>query len=179
MSDSTVEKPVLNGVRITRIFDAPRAQIWKTWNDPEEIKKWWGPKDYTSPECKVDFRVGGKYLYCMKAKDGEEFWSTGTYKEITALEKIVCTDSFSDENGKIIHASQLGFPGNGWPMELHVTILFEDLEGKTKMTLIHLGFPSKRMEEMCAEGWNESFDKLEENLHQENLVSQIVGNNDQ
>lgn len=42
--DGQQEEPALV---ITRIFDAPRALVWKAWTDPEHAKKWWGPK--TSP----------------------------------------------------------------------------------------------------------------------------------
>ena len=70
-------------------------------NVPEHIKKWWGPAIFTAPTVKIDFRVGGKYLYSMLANDGtpmagQEFWSTGTYEEIVPLKKIVATDHFSD-----------------------------------------------------------------------------------
>jgi len=54
-----------NGLTITRIFDVPRKLVWKAWTDPQQMRKWWGPKDYASPSCKIDLRIGGKYLFCM------------------------------------------------------------------------------------------------------------------
>ena len=44
-------------VLITRLFDAPRALVWKAWTNPEHLMRWWGPKDYTSPIAKIDLRV--------------------------------------------------------------------------------------------------------------------------
>jgi hypothetical protein len=38
---------------ITRIFDAPRELVWKAWTEPELMKRWWGPKGFTSPVCNV------------------------------------------------------------------------------------------------------------------------------
>ena len=164
---------------ITRIFDAPRELVWKAWTDPEHAMRWWGPKDFTSPVCKIDFRVGGKYLFCMRStkvlqaapgappiQEGQEFWSTGVYKEIVPLERIVCTDSFADEKGNIVPASHYGMPGDEWPLELLVTVTFEDMGGKTKMTLRHVGFPAGEVDKMAGTGWNESFDKLAESLKQ-------------
>lgn len=149
---------------ITRDFDAPRELVWKAWTDPEHLMRWWGPKDYTSPVCKMDFRVGGKYLFCMRSPEGKDFWSTGTYKEIIPLEKIVVTDSFADSEGNVIPASQIGMPGE-WPLELQITITFEDLgDGKTKLILRHVGLPEGEMGEMAGEGWNQSLDKLAESL---------------
>src|SRR4030095_6717295 len=51
----------------TRVFDAPIAQVWKAWSDPELIKKWWGPDRFACPLAKIDFRVGGTSLVCMLA----------------------------------------------------------------------------------------------------------------
>jgi uncharacterized protein YndB with AHSA1/START domain len=48
---------------ITRIFDVPVEKVWAAWTDPEQLKKWWGPKHFTSPLAKTDLRVGGKYLH--------------------------------------------------------------------------------------------------------------------
>lgn len=148
---------------ITRVFDAPRELVWKAWTDPEHVVRWWGPKNYTSPVCKIDFRVGGKYLFCMRSPEGKDFWSTGTYREIIPSEKIVVTDSFADSEGNVVPASEYGMPE--MPLELQVTVTFEDLgDGKTKMTLRHVGFPEGEMSEMAGAGWNESFDKLAESL---------------
>ncbi|AKB78832.1 putative glutathione S-transferase-related transmembrane protein [Methanosarcina horonobensis HB-1 = JCM 15518] len=47
---------------ITKIFNAPRELVWKAWTDPERVKRWWGPKGFTSPVSEIDFRVGGAYL---------------------------------------------------------------------------------------------------------------------
>jgi len=148
---------------ITRVFDAPRELVWKAWTDPEHVVRWWGPKNYTSPVCKIDFRVGGKYLFCMRSPEGKDFWSTGTYREIIPPEKIVVTDSFADSEGNVVPASEYGM--SEMPLELQVTVTFEDLgDGKTKMTLRHVGFPEGEMSEMAGAGWNESFDKLAESL---------------
>ncbi len=148
---------------ITRIFDAPRELVWKAWTDPEHVKRWWGPKVFTAPVIKIDFRVGGTFLGCMKGADGKEYWSTGTYKEIIPLERIVCTDSFSDEHGNIVPASVYGLAGD-WPIEQLITVTFEDLGGKTKLTLRHSGFPAGDTQEMAGASWNESLDKLAESL---------------
>lgn len=148
---------------ITRIFDAPRERVWKAWTEPEQIMKWWGPKEFTSPSCKLDFRVGGKYLFCMRAADGKDYYTTGVYKEIVKLEKIVYTDSFADEHGKVVHGSYYGM-GDDFPMEMIVTLTFEDIGGKTKMTLKHAGMPGAEMSDMTSQGWNSSFDKLDESL---------------
>ncbi len=148
---------------ITRIFDAPRELVWKAWTDPERVKRWWGPKGFTAPVCKIDLRVGGKYLYCMRSPEGKDYWSTGVYREIVPLERIVSTDSFADEKGNVVPVSYYGMSGE-WPLELLVTVTFEEHEGKTKLTLRHVGIPAGENSKLAQQGWNESFDKLAESL---------------
>ena len=166
-------KPDLETIKeelvITRIFDAPRKLVWKAWTDPEHVMRWWGPKLFSSPSCKIDFRVSGKYLFCMRSDSGPEMWqkglwSTGVYKEIVPLEKIVCTDCFADEHGNVVPAAHYGM-GEDFPLEMLVTVTFEKYEGgKTKMTLRHAGLPVGEMIKSAHTGWNESFDKLAASL---------------
>jgi uncharacterized protein YndB with AHSA1/START domain len=52
-------------VRIARIVDAPREEVFRAWTEPEEIRKWWGPGEFTCPEAHVDLRPGGSYRLAM------------------------------------------------------------------------------------------------------------------
>ena len=51
-----------------------------------------------------------------------------------------------------------------FPLEMLVTVAFEEYEGKTKLTLHHVGIPSGADHDGAQQGWNESFDKLAEHL---------------
>jgi uncharacterized protein YndB with AHSA1/START domain len=150
---------------ITRVFDAPRAIVWKIWTDCAFVKKWWGPKGFIAPFCKIDLRVGGKYLYSMQGLEGmgiwsgKEIWSTGTYREIVPLERIVSTDSFADEKGNLVPAKHYGMNTN-FPMQLRFTVTFKDHEDKTELALRHVGFPSVLDRDNAKQGWIESLDKL-------------------
>ena len=128
------DNPTQETLVIERVFDAPIKLVWQAWTDPDHVTRWYGPKNFTCPIARIDFRVGGKYHICMRTNDGTDFWSTGTYKEIVPLKKLVSTDSFSDENGNMV--AQEGFP-----LEMEVTLLFEDLGTRTKLTICHAGLP--------------------------------------
>lgn len=149
-------------ISIQRTFNLPLSKVWEAWSEPESMKKWWGPEEFTCPECTIDFKVGGKFLASMQAADGKKVWSTGTYKEIVPLKKIVNTDSFADSNGNIVPASYYKMSGD-WDSELQVTIEFEAMDGKTKLSLQHRGLPAEALED-CIKGWQSSFDKLERNI---------------
>ena len=45
MPDATVDQQVL----ITRIFDAPRARVFKAWTDPDDVAAWYGPEHSDTP----------------------------------------------------------------------------------------------------------------------------------
>ena len=151
-----------NEIVINRVFNLPVSVVWFAWTDAEYFKKWWGPRGFTCPSSKMEARVGGKYLSCMRGPDGKEFWSTGVVKELIPERKLVVTDSFSDDKGNIKPASEYGMPGD-WPKELLITVYLEEADGATKMKLKHQGIPNE-MREDCIKGWNESFDKLEEKI---------------
>lgn len=161
--NSSVAKAEMTELTITRIFDAPRELVWKAWTDPEMAKRWWGPQNFTAPVIKMDLRVGGKYLFCMRSPEGKDYWSTGVYREIVPPERLVCTDSFADEHGNVVPATHYGMEGD-FPLELTVKVTLEKHGKGTKMTLRHIGMPSGTMSELAQEGWNGSFDKLAESL---------------
>jgi len=163
----------LKDLKITRVFNAPKELVYKAWTDPELAKKWWGPAIFTCPEVKVDLKVGGKYLLCMRGAPMEgapemDFWSTGTYKEIIPNEKIVVEDSFSDKDGNIIPPTAYGLPETV-PTKTEIIITFKDIEdGKSEMTLYYPsieGIEGEMLKNMT-QGWNESFDKLKNTVEE-------------
>jgi uncharacterized protein YndB with AHSA1/START domain len=100
-----------NELVIERVFDASRECVWRSWTEPERVSRWWGPKHFTTPFCRIDLRVGGTYLNCMRSPEGNDYWSTGTYREVDPPARLSCTDSFSDEKGVVVPASRYGMGG--------------------------------------------------------------------
>jgi len=108
----TLTLPSDREIAMTRSFDAPRELVFDALTKPEHLVRWWGPKGYSCPACKIDFRVGGAWLACMRSPEGQDIWSTGVYREIVPLERIVSTDSFADAEGNVVPASHYGIPGD-------------------------------------------------------------------
>jgi uncharacterized protein YndB with AHSA1/START domain len=148
-----------NDLLIIRTFIVPRERVWQAWTVTERLMQWWGPKGFTAPSCTIDLRVGGRYLNCMRSPEGQDFWSTGEYREIVAPERLVCSDSFADEQGNVVAATHYAMSPD-FPLELQISMTLEEDHGITMMTLRHAGIPPGTMHDMCAAGWNESFDKL-------------------
>ena len=155
----TAEKPADPDIVIIRIFDAPRALVFRAWTRPEHLMRWWAPKGCTTPVCKVDLRPGGKFHYCMRLPEGREIWGVGLYREIVEPERIVYTDCFADAEGNPVSPEHYGM-SPGHPMESLVTVTFAELDGRTKLTLRH-AIPEPVVERAGTEqGWGEMLDRL-------------------
>jgi uncharacterized protein YndB with AHSA1/START domain len=150
-------------ITITRVFDAPREQVWERWTDPNDYMCWWGPKDFTSPTANLDVREGGKFLVSMRAPDGKEYWDTGIYEEVIEKNRLVYRDSFADEHGNIVPASYYGM-GSDEPLDMEIEVTLEEDGGKTRMTLEHCGLLKGDMLDNARLGWMQSLDKLEDCL---------------
>ena len=121
---------------VTRVIDASREIVWKAYTQPEYVQQWWGPKGFTSPSCRSDFRVGGMFLYCMRSPDGQEGWTGGQFHEIIPHEKIVYSLYFADSDGNRMEPEEIGVEHEAID-GVYDEVRFEDLgDGRTKITLI-------------------------------------------
>jgi uncharacterized protein YndB with AHSA1/START domain len=163
MESSTENQP--ERMTITRVFDAPRALVWKAWTDPQYVMQWWGPKGFTAPVCKMDFRVGGKFLFCMRSPEGQEYWNAGEYHEIVPYEKIVSSMYFADSEGNKVEPSHYGIEHQEVVEDAFDVTLFEDLgNGRTKLTFIGNETMENAKNSGQIEGWNQILDKVAEVL---------------
>ncbi len=120
---------------ITRLIDAPRAQVWKVYTEIEHLAKWWGPAGFTWIGGSLDLRPGGLFHYGTRSPQGQEMWGKFAYREIAAPERLVFTNSFSDKDGNTLRAP---FAAD-WPLEVLNTVTFAEQDGKT--TLLMRGTP--------------------------------------
>ncbi len=145
---------------ITRVFDAPRALVWEAWTNPKYVMQWWGPNGFTSPVCKIDFRVGGKFLCCMRSPDGWEGYNGGEYHEIVPHEKIVYSMYFADADGNKVDPAEQGIEHEAIE-NAHDVVIFEDYgNGQTKVTLIGNEPMEDAKNSGQLEGWNQQLDKV-------------------
>lgn len=129
---------------ITRVFDAPRSLVFKVWTTPEHLARWWGPKDFSVPSIKSDFREGGAWRSCIRSPEGQDYWAHGTYREILEPSRIVFTFTWEEEN----------------PTDTLITVTFEDEDGRTKLTFHQAPFPTVESRDGHTEGWEECMDRL-------------------
>ena len=144
---------------IERSFDAPVDLIWQMWTDPEHFKAWYGPDGATIPVAEMDVRVGGTRLVCMEMPSPNgpmQMWFAGEHREVVENERLIYSESMSDENGNVISHSDSGMP-TGHPTTTEVRVELEEVGARTKMVMTHAGIPS---ESPGAAGWAMALDKL-------------------
>lgn len=151
-STFTVTTPSDREIRMSRVFDAPRALVFEAMTRPEHIRNWWGRlgEGYSVPVCEVDFRVGGKWRFVNRTPNGEDAVFYGEYREIDAPARVVFTEIFE-------------------PFPDAVSIVTSELteeHGKTRLTAT-CQYPSREVRDMVrATGMERgaaiSYDRLEE-----------------
>jgi uncharacterized protein YndB with AHSA1/START domain len=139
-------------ITITRVFDAPRATMFRAWTDTDQLAHWWGPKAFTNPVCEADVRVGGAIRIHMRSPDGSVYPMKGEFREIVSPERLVFTNIALDAAGNHI-------------IEGLTTVTFAEAGGKTTMTLHTRGvavvdYAVAYLQGMEM-GWTGSIDKLE------------------
>ncbi|MGC3939541.1 SRPBCC family protein [Roseobacter sp. EG26] len=146
-------------VRIEREFDAPIDLVWKLWTDPDLFKQWYGPNGMSVPTAEMDVKIGGTRKVCMVMQSPEramEMWFTGVYKEVSAPDRLVYTESLCDADGSIIPPQTMGMP-DSFPDITEVIVDLSEFDGKTRMVMTHVGVAEGTA---GAGGWNQAFDKL-------------------
>jgi uncharacterized protein YndB with AHSA1/START domain len=144
---------------IMRELDAPREAVWDAWTNPVSVIEWWGPKGFTAPCARIDLSVGGSYLFCSRSPEGQHYWNTGDFLEIIPQKRILSTSGFSDEVGNFVPPAQYEIDKTK-PLKLSMTVTFEEIDGKTLLTLSYEGLPHGKNRDMVEEAWNQTLDKL-------------------
>ena len=151
--DAVSEAPPERVLVLTRVLDAPRDLVFKVWTQPEHLVRWWGPKGFTLPSCRLEFRTGGAYRYLMRGPDGVDHRLVGVFREIVPPERLVFTFAWEDEGGKL-------------GPETLVTLTFAEQGAKTKLTLHQAVFESVTARDLHGEGWNGALDCLADYVKQ-------------
>jgi uncharacterized protein YndB with AHSA1/START domain len=110
----------------TRVFDAPRDLVWEAWTDPKHLAQWWGPNGFSTTTSAFDMRPGGVWRFVMHGPDGRDYQNRITFDEIVKPERIVYHH---------------GGGGDVEPVQFKTIATFEDLGGKTRLTMQGV-FPS-------------------------------------
>jgi uncharacterized protein YndB with AHSA1/START domain len=157
-----------NVFEITREFDAPRELVWKAWTEPARLAEWMGPKGSSKGRVlRHELRPGG-VLHSSYDFNGQEMWGKSVYREVVPVSRLVWVQSFSDEQGTLARHPM----APAWPLEMLTTVLLEDLDQRTRLTLRWEPINATDEERKIFRdaklsmqgGWTGSFDALAEHL---------------
>jgi uncharacterized protein YndB with AHSA1/START domain len=114
-----VAKNKSNEIRITRIYDAPVKAVWDAWTEPEQVAQWWGPRGFSLTTHSKDLKAGGHWNYTMHGPDGVDYPNSTKYFEVEQYSKLVYDHGGNEDR----------------PPLFRVTVLFSEINGKTKMEM--------------------------------------------
>jgi uncharacterized protein YndB with AHSA1/START domain len=134
---------------ISRRLEAPRDRVWQALTDCEYLRGWWGPSGYRVTSCHVDLRIGGRFLVCVRSPDHRDIWSVAVYQEILPGRRLVATESYADEWGRVVSPARYGFGPD-----------FPERDEGTELTVRHRGIPLGEDYGSARIGWSQSLRKL-------------------
>lgn len=86
-------------VKVTREFAAPLSKVWAAWTQGDLLDEWWAPKPWKTRTKKMEFKVGGVWLYAMVGPEGEEHFCRVEFKSIAPQKNFKMLDGFCDADG--------------------------------------------------------------------------------
>ena len=109
------------GVRMERVFDAPRTLVWKAFTDGKMLARWWGRGNKLDIE-RLEVERGGHWRFVEQTPEGPEGFE-GRFREVKPPERLSQT-----------------FEWDGMPGYVAInTTTFEDLgDGRTRVVTVAL-----------------------------------------
>ncbi len=86
-------------ITVERSFNAPLDRVWAAWTEADILCQWWAPKPWRCVIKELDFREGGRWLYCMEGPEGDTHWSVLDYEEVEPKTYYSGSCVFCDERG--------------------------------------------------------------------------------
>jgi uncharacterized protein YndB with AHSA1/START domain len=77
-----------------REFDAPVDAVFRAHKEPDLVKQWMGPSEYTTDIDTYDFRTGGRWRYVQRNEAGEEYAFNGVFHVVRENEFAIQTFEF-------------------------------------------------------------------------------------
>lgn len=132
----------------SRLFDAPREEVFRAFADPDRLKQWWGPEGFTNTFDRFDLRPGGAWTFVMYGPDGTDYRNERVFTEVAPPERVVLENRVP-------------------PHEFRMTMTYDDRGGRTLLTW-RMRFESAaeldRVRAVVVPAGEENFDRLRDHL---------------
>ena len=132
-SSFSVTTPTDREILITRVFNAPRDDVFAAMTKPELLKRWLlGPPGWAMTVCENDLCVGGQFRHAWNGPEGAQMAMHGVYREVTPPERIIRSEIFDSgcdaQGGEQIGTLVLIEQGNKTMLKL--TVQFQSKEAR-------------------------------------------------
>jgi uncharacterized protein YndB with AHSA1/START domain len=134
-------------LELKRVLPAATSVVFGAFIDANELAKWWGPAGFTTPSLEFDPRVGQSYRIEMQPPEGDPFYLAGEFREVDPPARLAYTFVYEAPHPDDV--------------ENLVELSFRDLGESTEVVLTQRPFKTEARRELHADGWTDSFDKLE------------------
>lgn len=104
----------------SRLLNAPRELVFDAWIKPEHLANWYGPNGFTITTNVMEAVPGGKWDFIMHGPDNDHYPNKVKFLEVQKPDKLVYTQEGDGETDDV---------------KFHVTVSFENVEGKTLLTM--------------------------------------------
>lgn len=132
---------------IERLFNAPRARVWKAWTEPALLTRWFFPEGCALENPSFDVRPGGAYACDYRSDDGSVYRARGVFESLTPPERLIFTHGWADEHGVVARHPR-------------VTVTLEDLGAQTRVTIRQTGLADRAARDSHGVGWSQGLDHL-------------------
>jgi len=123
----SITVPAERQIRIERIFDAPRDQVWRALTEPDLIAQWWGRGRKMVVE-RMEVKRGGHWRFVVDGKSGTQGFE-GRYREVTPPSRIVWTFEWDGMPGHVaVDTIELVDLGDGRTRLINTSLFFTDEE---------------------------------------------------
>ncbi len=85
---------------ITAEFGATVERVWRLWDDPRLLERWWGPPTYPATFVEHDLTPGGTMSYFMTGPDGDQPHGWWRILALDAPHSIEFENGFADDSGR-------------------------------------------------------------------------------
>lgn len=128
---------------LTADFTATAQEVWRLWEDPRLLERWWGPPTYPATVVDHDLRPGGRVTYYMTSPEGERYHGGWTIGSVEPPSHLAFEDYFTDSTGT---------PSPDMPASRSTVSVQERSEGGTRMVILSTFATAEDMEQLVQMG---------------------------
>jgi uncharacterized protein YndB with AHSA1/START domain len=134
-------------LRLERVYDAAPEVVFDAFTDPEAQKELYADAPDWIVESTIDLRAGGRWTIAFGPPGGPSALETSVFQVV-------------DRPRRLRYTATMRMP-DGTSFATDVEVRFEEEPpGRTRLTILQTGFPTRELRDEIAGGWPSILDGL-------------------